>query len=103
MRYRTADELQRATAEASELVREGVMQIVAQAQTHPALKDFDDQTKITCLVDGLLTGVFGMAFAATEPESYDKVAEGIMKLLPYADRKARAIMEFDKMELQQPH
>jgi hypothetical protein len=54
-------------------------------------------------VDGLLTGVFGMAFAATEPESYDMVAEGIKKLLPYADRKARAIMEFEKMELQQQH
>ena len=79
------------------------MQIVAQAQTHPALKDFDDRTKITCLVDGLLTGVFRMAFAATEPESYDKVAEGIKKLLPYGDRKARAIMEFEKMELQQQH
>jgi hypothetical protein len=99
---RTAAALHEATAEASELIREAVIEIVTQAQDHPLLKNFDDQTKLTCVVDGLLTGTFAAAFSYVRPEGYDEVIDAIKKYLPHAEKKARAIIEVDKMDSQLP-
>ena len=98
-----ATKLQQETAEAAALISEAVFQIVAQARTHPLLKDFDDQTKLTCVLDGLLTGVFAVAFEQTRPDTHDEVAAAVKKLVPYAEKQARTLIDFEVMELQGKH